>query len=58
MELDLLVIIIFLAIAMVGIHIVFNPIIGRKKGKVDELPKISHRRPYATRRKRYKNKFF
>jgi len=57
MELDLLVIILFLAIAIVGIHIFFNPIIGRKRGKGNELPnKMSHRRPYSTFRKRYKNK--
>lgn len=54
METDLLVIILFLAIAMIGIHILFNPIIGRKTDK--ELPKISYRRLYSIRRKRYKNK--
>ncbi len=55
MGLDLFVIIFFLAITMVGIHIFFNPIIGRGEKKDKKLPDISHRRPYATRRKRYKN---
>jgi NADH:ubiquinone oxidoreductase subunit 3 (subunit A) len=54
---DLLIIILFLAIAMAAIHIFFNPIIRKKRKKPDkELPKISYRRPYSTRRKRYKNK--
>lgn len=53
MTLDLLIIVFFLAFTMVGIHIFFNPL-TKKKGKkgVDELPKITARRPFATRRKK------
>lgn len=59
MEVDLLIIVFFLALTMVGIHIFFNPL-SKKKGKkgMDELRKISSRRPYTTRRKRYRKNFF
>lgn len=57
MGLDLLIIILFLAMAMVGIHIFLNPIAGKKRKRGNELPEISHRRSYVTRRKRYRQKW-
>jgi len=51
MGLDLFIIVFFLGLTMVGIHIFFNPLSGKKwKKGVDELPKI--RKPYYTRRKK------
>ncbi|MEW6608349.1 MAG: hypothetical protein AB1414_13045 [bacterium] len=55
MGLDLFIIVSFLFLVMVGIHTFCNPI-NRKRGEKasDEETRMSLKRPYATRRKKYK----
>ncbi|MEW6620366.1 MAG: hypothetical protein AB1422_13700 [bacterium] len=55
MGLDLFIIVSFLFLVMVGIHIFCNPI-NRKRGEEasDEETRMSLKRPYAARRKKYK----
>lgn len=60
MELDFLIILLFLAVGMIGIHIFFNPVIRRirkREREGDGASKILERRPYATRRKKYRRKY-